>query len=109
MTITHLLLFCCLSAAAASPSRLEPAAGDWHTWVIPDVVSFRVPPPPDRAATEQEAQGLETVISHIDEPTRDTITYWNAGSPAYRWIQIAQDQVNNHGLGGPAATRAMSL
>jgi membrane-associated phospholipid phosphatase len=39
----------------------------------------------------------------------DTINFWNAGSPVYRWIQVAQDQVNSHGLGGPAATRAISL
>jgi membrane-associated phospholipid phosphatase len=109
MTRTHLLLAYCLTAAAASPSGMEPTAGAWHTWVIPDVVALRVPPPPVAAVSALEAQSLETVVSQLDDATRDTITYWNAGSPAYRWIQVAQDQVNSHGLGGPAATRAMSL
>ena len=101
----NVMLVCCLTAASAAD--LEPTAGDWHMWVVPDAATVRAPAPPDRVATTLEAQAMEGV--KLDEQTMDTITFWNAGSPAYRWIQIAQDQVNSHGLGGPAATRAMSL
>jgi membrane-associated phospholipid phosphatase len=95
--------------AAQQRKSLEPNAGTWHTWIVPDVKAYRVPVPPNRAASEQEAKDLEALAAKRDATLTLQIQFWNAGSPAYRWIQFAQQEVNTHGLGGPAATRAMSL
>lgn len=97
------------AAIAAQHNNLEPDAGTWHTWIVSDVKTYRSPAPPDRGASEQEAKDLESLASERDATVLATIEFWNAGSPAYRWIQFAQQEVNKHALGGPAATRAMSL
>jgi membrane-associated phospholipid phosphatase len=97
-------------ALAATPgNNSEPDAGSWHTWVVADVKTYRAPAPPNHAASVQEAKDLEALANERDAAMLREIAYWNAGSPAYRWIQIAQQEVDGHGLGGPAATRAMSL
>lgn len=95
--------------AAQPQNNLEPDAGTWHTWIVPDVKAYRAPAPPNHAASEREAKDLEALAAQRNAPILAGIESWNAGSPAYRWIQLAQQEVNGHGLGGPAATRAMSL
>src|SRR5262249_4398696 len=95
--------------AAQAQNNLEPDAGSWHTWIVSDVKAYRAPAPPDSGASEQEAKDLEALAAKRDDTALETLRFWNAGSPAYRWIQFAQQEVTAHGLGGPAATRAMSL
>ncbi len=88
---------------------IEPDAGTWRTWVVGNVSSLRLPPPPDDEATQNELQDVKAMVEARDAQAAQDIAYWNAGSPAYRWIQMAQKEVASHSLGGPAATRAMSL
>jgi membrane-associated phospholipid phosphatase len=88
---------------------IEPTAGTWKTWVIANGSSHRVQAPPADADTQNELGELKRRISQRAPADIDAIHYWNSGSPAYRWIQIAQREVTGHGLGGPGATRAMSL
>src|SRR6266852_6589541 len=40
---------------------------------------------------------------------RRKVTYWDAGSPAYRWMQIASQQMISHNLAAPFYTRGMAL
>ena len=98
-----------VAAAAQSKNGIEPDAGTWHTWLVDNVTDYRSPAPPNRAASEQEAKDLEAIAANRNADAFAEIEFWNAGSPAYRWIQFAQQEVNAHALGGPAATRAMSL
>jgi membrane-associated phospholipid phosphatase len=95
--------------AAQGENNLEPDAGTWHTWIVSDITTYRAPAPPDSGASQQEAKDLEALAAQRDDTVLATVRFWNAGTPAYRWIQFAQQEVNSHGLGGPAATRAMSL
>jgi membrane-associated phospholipid phosphatase len=88
---------------------IEPKAGTWKTWVMASGSSHRLKAPPGDAETQGELGELKRRISLREPADIDAIHYWNSGSPAYRWIQIAQREVAGHGLGGPAATRAMSL
>jgi membrane-associated phospholipid phosphatase len=44
-----------------------------------------------------------------DQPTLDSIRYWDAGAPAYRWMQVAMQQIANSSLAGPQQTRALAL
>lgn len=91
-------------------AQVEPDAGSWRTWVISEVASaYRLPPPPSDAQTREEAEDLKVVATQRDEPAVNLVRFWDAGAPPYRWLQIAQQEVASHGLGGPAATRAMSL
>src|ERR1041385_5962955 len=97
-------------AALAIAALMDARAADtWHTWAITDVLPYRTVAPPDRSTSEREARELEALATQRDAAALESVRYWNAGSPAYRWLQIAQLEVNGHGLSGPPATRALSL
>src|SRR5947208_14204716 len=75
-----------LHAEAADP--VEPNAGNWRTWVISSGRDYRVPPPPGAAETQAELRALADLVSHNDAQAQQQIAVWNAGAPAYRWIDL---------------------
>ncbi len=70
--------------------QTEPNAGKWKTWAIPSGKDYRVPPPPGAAATQDELQFLREATAAVKTDARipPQIAYWDAGSPAYRWIDM---------------------
>src|SRR5262249_9972302 len=90
-------------------AQVEPGAGAWKTWVIPSGNAFRLPPPPDNQITAMEIQWVKDGISHRDPVTLAAIHFWDAGSPAYRWMQLAEQSVVSAGLPAPLQTRALAL
>jgi len=95
-----------LSIAAA---QSEPAAGQWKTWVLSSGSQAPLPAPPGAAETADELAWLRDFVASGNATTSAQVEYWDAGSPGYRWMQTALDQVNRRGIGGPASTRALSL
>jgi membrane-associated phospholipid phosphatase len=106
MYVAASLFTLALAIANAQPAR---DAALPTTWVISNVASYRVPPPPSASATQDEADDLKIIANLRSDAARESVRFWDAGTPPYRWMQIAQQEVAAHGLGGPAATRAMSL
>src|SRR5262249_19991193 len=80
------------AALAAQPAstigQLEPDAGRWMTWVIDSGSDLR-PPQPDIGATQSEIDALQAFAGNRDEATLDQISYWDSGSPGFRWNEIA--------------------
>jgi membrane-associated phospholipid phosphatase len=81
-------------------AQIEPTAGTWRTWVISSGKDYRAPAPPAFTDTEAELNTLAGLISHNDDQTRQRIAYWDAGAPAYRWM----DLINARLLAGTATT-----
>src|SRR5436309_2311667 len=106
MTAQKLLVVLTFAAVALplqvqADGSIEPNAGNWRTWVISSGRDYRVPPPPNPAETQAELRALADLISHNDAQAQQQITFWDAGAPAYRWI----DLLNARTLaGGPTAT-----
>jgi membrane-associated phospholipid phosphatase len=77
--------------------QVEPDAGRWKTWVISSGKDYRVPPPPNAARTRTELRWLKEHNRDNDADTAARIAFWDAGSPAYRWIDLinARVQANN--------------
>ncbi len=90
-------------------AQVEPGAGTWKTWAIPSGNAFRLPPAPDSDITAMELRWVKDCISHRDQATLAAIHFWDAGSPAYRWMQLAEQSVVNAGLPAPLQTRALAL
>ena len=67
---------------------IEPNAGNWRTWVISSGKDYRVPPPPSHHETKDELRALKTLIRHNDAQAQQQIEFWDAGAPAYRWIDL---------------------
>ncbi len=72
---------------------VEPTAGTWKTWAISSGRDFRVPPPPDHRAMRQELNEVRDAVVNQDASVQASITYWNAGAPAYRWMQIITNRI----------------
>ena len=105
-----LLCFLFVSATAGSlMAQVEPGAGKWKTWAIPSGNALRLAAPPDSLVTARELQWVKDCISQRDQATLAQIDYWDAGSPGYRWMQLAQQLVVSVGLPAPLQTRALAL
>src|SRR5262249_7447562 len=95
-----------LPQAPASP--IEPKAGTWRTWLLASGDQLRLQPPPSRKATKAEIKELQALESQRDADTLDLISFWDAGSPSYRWERMAVDEVAKNGLGTPRTARVYS-
>jgi membrane-associated phospholipid phosphatase len=99
------LLFVVLPLSA----QVEPNAGQWKTWVISSGSAMRLPAPPASDVTATELQWVKDCANQRDQTTLNGIHYWDAGAPAYRWMQLALQYVVNSTLAGPQQTRALAL
>jgi membrane-associated phospholipid phosphatase len=119
---TVLVLVCCLALLAGcvttidpnfqfttNSDQIEPQAGQWKTWVLTSGDELRPAAPPDQAATTAEIEALKALVAQRDAAALEQITYWDAGSPSYRWNQIADAQGLSAGLPPPLSSRAMAL
>ena len=89
-------------------AQVEPKAGTWSTWVAAPVTQLRLPAPNTTAAAA-EIKTIQTLMAEGNDATRAQIAYWDAGSPAYRWEQIAAAQMLAQNVPAPLFTRGMAL
>src|SRR5262249_37151650 len=91
---TRLILGFTLFTALAAQGQVEPKAGTWKTWAISSVKDYRVPPPPDATATKSELDFLKAFVAQNqnDPVATGQVAYWDAGSPAYRWIDLISNR-----------------
>ena len=82
------------NCAFAQSDLIEPEAGGWKTWVITSGKDFRVPPPPDASAAAAELVQIRDLLAQKDPFAADQITFWDAGSPGYRWIDLVNNRVH---------------
>ncbi len=76
-----------------SQAQIEPNAGEWRTWVISSGKDYCVPRPPGRRETKAELKQLADLIRDNDEQVRQQIAFWDAGAPAYRWIDLINARI----------------
>jgi hypothetical protein len=86
-------------ASAAGMPPIEPDAGSWQTWILSSGDQLRPAAPPDDAATEAEMVELRELAAERDTAILDRISYWDAGSPGYRWNELAMQQTLKTGMG----------
>src|SRR6266700_1033219 len=99
----------CMMMTCTLNAQVEPGAGKWKTWVIESGSALRLPAPPDSEITATELRWVRECISQRDQATLAAIHFWDAGSPGYRWMQLAEQSVVNAGLPTPLQTRALAL
>ena len=56
--------------------------------MISSASDYRVPAPPRPNETQDELRALDRLISQNDSSTQQQIVFWDAGAPAYRWIDL---------------------
>jgi hypothetical protein len=97
-----------LAQASAGSLLIEPTAGSWKTWILSSGDQFRPAAPPIKSATAAELDELHKLAEMRTAETLDRISYWDAGSPGYRWNEIATQQTLKTGM-GLDAYRVMAL
>ena len=98
-TATGLLtcLFCSIFFNASSQTRTEPSY--LKTWVLNEAGQIKVPPPPNKEETQKEIAAVKEKIAKRNEKILYQIQYWDAGSPAYRWNEIAYNMTTFENFG----------
>jgi membrane-associated phospholipid phosphatase len=89
--------------------QTEPEAAMWKTFVLSSANQFRLPPPPDRDETKAELKSLRDLLATGDAASDAQVAFWDAGSPGYRWMQTAVNELTTRNISGPLGTRALSL
>ena len=72
---------------------VEPAAGTWKTWAISSGKDFRVPAPPDIRSTCAELAILRDAVADRNPSIAASVSYWSAGAPSYRWMQLITNRI----------------
>ena len=108
MQVNRVLIVGALSVCGLC-AQVEPSAGAWKTWVAPAVSQIRLPAPPNAAASAAEVQTIKTLMAESNADTRAQVAYWDAGTPGYRWMQLASQQMLAQNVAAPLFTRAMAL
>jgi membrane-associated phospholipid phosphatase len=90
-------------------AQTEPSAGTWKTWIVPSAGKIRLPAPAGTAASAAEIQIIKSLMAESNSDTKAQIAYWDAGAPAYRWMQLASQQMLTQNVAAPLFTRGMAL
>jgi membrane-associated phospholipid phosphatase len=97
-------------AGLAQPRQgAQPHPGSWPTWVLASANQFRLPPPPDAAATHAELGQLRAMAALREAATLERIAWWNAAAPSYRWNEIALAEALRAGVPVNLASRHLAL
>ncbi len=106
MTVLGLITSSLVAQIRPSTGQVEPDARLWTPWVLASAGELRPGPPPDRAATDRELLTMRDPMASPAANAAQQLAYWNAGSPNYRWQQIA---MTNTGLTSFPGFRALAL
>ncbi len=110
--MNRLFLWTALTIAAmagTAHAQTEPAAGSWPTWVITSGHQFRADSPSVYGDENTDLRWLKDFMAQADSNTLNQVAYWDAGPPAYRWMQITMQELTSRNVGPTLSTRAMAL
>jgi membrane-associated phospholipid phosphatase len=98
------------SAQAHAPTfTIEPGAGSWRTWILARGDQVRPEPPPGAEETAAELEAVKSRMSGLTSEDRDRITFWDSGSPGFRWNEIAMQYTLNNKTSPGKSYRLMAL
>jgi membrane-associated phospholipid phosphatase len=109
ITCAIIVLAASIPPAQAQQAKAAEGQGAWKTWVVTSGQQHRVPPPPDRTATEQELVDLVRMAATRDRATLDRVAYWDTGAPSYRWSEIAVAEHLKNGSNWLVVARDLAL
>ena len=106
MAVLGLITSSVVAQTRPSAGQIEPDARLWQTWLLALASEQRPSPPPDRAESIRELLAVRDAAANPAANAAQQLAYWNAGSPNYRWQQIA---MANTGLTSFPGFRALAL
>ncbi len=94
---------------------LEPTAGRWRPWILPDGAAFRPGPPPSyrSPAWRAEVEAVRFAVTHRTRAQAEAAHAWDGGPGTVTlgglWIELARDLIRDHNLTSLSAARVMAL
>jgi hypothetical protein len=73
-------------------SQSSPDAGNWKTYFVASN-EITVAAVPGKDQTQRELIAVKEKLSKNDAKALEQVKYWDAGSPAYRWNEMASNLV----------------
>jgi membrane-associated phospholipid phosphatase len=89
--------------ASDNPALLRPRA---EPWLVKSMTDLQVPPLREAAGDLDE---VRVAVSRRSPADVERSRWWNVGGPAYRWNQIAVEEMLNEFVGTLPATRNLAL
>jgi hypothetical protein len=80
---------------AAGTDRVE-AVGEQATWILSTVGDLKSKPPPVGEAATAELAAFKTMIANRNASDIAQARWWDVGGPAYRWNEIAVNEMLAH-------------
>ena len=99
-TLLFVLVFCSNFLFAQNGSDFQQTSKNitpvenWKTFILANAAEIKVSAPPGKQQTQKELMELKKKMTEVNEKILQQIHYWDAGSPAYRWNEIANKLVN---------------
>jgi membrane-associated phospholipid phosphatase len=93
---------------------VDPMAGTWRTWLVPDVIAARPASPPAWGSAAWEAQigAVQEAVARRTPDQEDAVHRWAGGpgtvTPAGLWIEIARDLIKRDGLDDADAAHVLA-
>ena len=97
-----------LAGQASAETMIEPEAGSWKTWILESGDQLRPGGATGRDRDPRRVRQARGMVADRDAVALDRISYWDAGSPGYRWNEIATQQTQRAQM-GPNAYRVLAL
>ena len=97
------------------PYPVEPMAGTWRPWAVPDVAALRPPPPPASGtpAWQAELDAVRQATANRTPEQAKAALFWagNDGtvSPAGIWLEIARDMIKRDRLNTLQTARVLAM
>lgn len=94
---------------------LEPMAGSWRPWLVPDVAAARPSSPPAWGSEAWRAQvsAVRDAVANRTPEQEAAVLRWAGGSgsvtPAGLWIEIARNLIVRDGLSDADAAHALAM
>jgi membrane-associated phospholipid phosphatase len=92
----------------SSSNPVEPQAANWETWVLVSSDELRPAAPPEAEAMAEEIEELKSLMAQRDPAAQEVVAHWDAGSPSYRWIEMALAHYSSRPP-NPSVSRGMAL
>lgn len=100
LKVSQLLLPILFSGFFFYASSQSPAdASHWKTWVLNDINQVKLSAPPNKEQTQKELMEIKEKVAKRNDKILYQIQYWDAGSPAYRWNEMAYQMTTFENFG----------
>src|SRR5262249_36250045 len=88
---TFIYSFQCAPTEISKPFTAEPEAGSWRPFILQDIKSSTLPPPPAPGSAQEQAEiaELKAIVNSRSPQALAQAQFWATGPASFRWVEKA--------------------